>query len=65
MATLGPRYGIRRGFVNGIEYKLTNCGDGTFSLVLYRKGQPPEYHLDLTQEQVNERLAENGFRSAS
>lgn len=59
MATLlGPRYGIRRGFVNGVEYKVTLCGDGSFSLVIYRRGQAPEYHLDLTEEQVNERLAE-------
>ena len=50
--SLAPRYGIRRGVVNGVEYKLTSCGDGTFSLVLYRKDRPPEYHLELSLEQV-------------
>jgi len=32
----------------------TPGGDGTFSLVIYRKGQPPEYHLELKEEQLQQ-----------
>ena len=48
----GPRYEIRRGQRNGVEWKLTACGDGTFSLVFYRKGKEPEYHLDLKEQDL-------------
>ena len=56
MGKLLGRYGIRRIFANGAESKVTSCGDGTFSVVIYRKGRPPEYHLELMEEAASRLL---------
>ena len=65
MATLlAPRYGIRRISCNGHEAKMTACGDGTFSVVIYRKGQPPEYHTELDEETASQLLREATYEFA-
>ena len=54
---LPQRFGIRHGFAHGVKYKLTSTGED-FSLVIFRKDQPPEYHLELTREQADELLSQ-------
>ena len=39
-----------------IRRRHDHGGDGTFSLVIYRKGKPPEYRLELSEAELN-RLA--------